>query len=239
MFTTKTLFGLLAIAAGGIVNNTVNQPFQSPPVDAEPSLSAAQPDVDRSRVRGDDGMQSAARSAVLAAIRTDLHDNNSSLRLSEFRFDAASSETVEGNSRGQFVFDGASSIPIVATVLYDVPKATIESVRYSLAEKPAAADAGQVGPAMRQRISDVIGSRLVMEFSQQPVDFSLLNVRSIASGPARLLVDGDGVTRFAGEGAAYTRFFAVAEKSTGRIVSIKYDLQQDQENGANSLAKSN
>ena len=227
MFTTKSIFGIFAIAAGGFLNATVSSPALSVPNHfVAPAVQSTQA-ISDSAVDPVEAMQTESKRAVLAAIRTDLHDQTSSLQLSEFRFDPASSETIEGNSRGMLMFDGASSIPVVATVIYDVTQARVDHVSYSIAGKSATSNTGPVAKELRERIADVIGSRLVLEFSQQAVDFSLLNVRSVADGKQRLLINGDGVTRFSGEGAAYTRFVAVADKSSGQVISIKYDLQQE------------
>jgi hypothetical protein len=222
MFTTKSLFGLVVIAAGGFLNNAVN-PTTAAAVSATNAVSSVSPGVSPKPVPGNP-VQATAQHAVLAAIQTDFHDQSSQLRLSEFRFAPASSETLEGVSQGRLLFDGASSVPIVAKVVYDVAHEQIERVDYSLPERSSATNKASIDNALRSRIADVIGSRLVMEFAQQPVDFSLTNVRSVADGRDRLLIDGDGVTHFGGEGDAYTRFVAVADKFSGRVVAIKYDL---------------
>jgi hypothetical protein len=227
MVAPKSIFGLFAIAAGGFLNSAVSTPSISQSSEPLPSaVMVSPPKTPASPDPADAAMQNRAKAAVLTAIRTDLNDQNSSLRMSEFRFDPASGETVEGNSRGMLLFDGTSSIPVVATVVYDTSEARVEHVSYSIAGKAGTSNTGPISRAVRDRIADVIGSRLVLEFSQQAVDFSLLNVRSVANGHERLLIDGDGITRFQGEGAAYTRFVAVADKSSGRIISITYDLQQ-------------
>ena len=226
MFTTKSLFGLVVIAAGGFLNNAVNPMTTSATAAAVsvPTAATPVPPAVTPTAMPRDAIQATSEHAVLAAIRTDFHDHSSRLELSEFRFDPASSETLEGVSRGRLLFDGATSVPIVAKVVYDVAHEQIDHVDYSLAETPSATNKTSIDNALRNRIADVIGARLIMEFAQQPVDFSLKNVRTVADGHDRLLIEGDGVTHFGGEGDAYTRFVAVADKFTGRVMAIKYDL---------------
>ena len=227
MLTTKSLYGLFAIAAGGFLNSAMSQTGLPIAVQPQAPVSAIVVQRQATSAPAQDAMQTASNKAVFAALRTDLGDGAIKLQLSEFRFDPVSSQSLEGKSRGSLLFDGATSVPIVATVIYDLPLSRVDNVTYSIDGTTPSSSLQPVVGALRERIADVIGSRLVMEFSQQPVDFSLLNVRSIANGPARLLIDGDGITRFPGEGAAYTRFVAVADKSSGRVVAIKYDLSRE------------
>lgn len=42
-----------------------------------------------------------------------------------------------------------------------------------------------------------------------------------------MVVTGDGITGFPGEGAAYTKFVATVDKFTGDIVNVEYELLQE------------
>lgn len=241
MLMTKSWLALCAIAAGGFLNASFSQPglpharaFPSP-VDSRQSGLMNQPSAPTA-----DDMQKASETALIAEIRHDLRDNTAKLRLSEFRFDQASNRSLEGKSQGLVLFDQTSAIPISATVIYDLPSARIEQVCYEVNEPAQQEGTATLGKQMRAHIADLIGSRLVLEFSQQPVDFSLLGIDNISRGRDRIVISGNGITRFPGEGAAYTRFIAVADKFSGRILTLKYDLQQEiQPNAAATFAQTN
>lgn len=241
MFTTKSWLGLFAIAAGGFLNAGVRQP-ESPAIDSPAAIAAparvgaleAWPMPDAA------ALQAASGRAVLAEIRHDLKDDSAKLRLADFHFDRVSSRSVEGTGHGLVLFDQSTSIPIVATAVYDLPQSRIERITYRVADSSQRAGAGLLGKELRDHIADLIGSRLVLEFSQQPVDFSLLEINSVSKGRDRAVISGSGVTRFAGEGSAFTRFTAVADRFSGRILNVKYELLQEMQPGENvAIAQEN
>jgi len=241
MFTTKLCLGLVAIAAGGFLDAGMGQP-ESPSLNQSAAIAAP------TRVEATEAwpipdaaaLQSASGRAVLAEVRHDLRDNSAKLRLSDFRFDRVSSQSVEGTGHGLVLFDESSSIPIVATAVYDLSLSKIERVSYQVAGSERQPGAELLGKKLRDRIADLIGSRLVLEFSQQPVDFSLLEINRISAGQERIVIGGNGITRFPGEGAAFTRFTAVADKSSGRILTVKYELLQEMQPRTDvSLAEAN
>lgn len=214
MFEAKQIAALVAIAAGGFLNAGIGAQFSSSAA-ADPA-----PQVVR-ELPADAVMQRAAEQALLAQLRADLGDPGASLRLSALRFERASGRTVEGRGEAQAYFDGGASVPLEVTIGYDLPTQTVEQAAY-LVSGPA--PTLSLDETTRSRIADRIGSRLVIEFAGQPVDFALSRVEHLAAGRDRMLVSGEGIASFAGEGAAKTRFVATAERASGKLLTLQYEL---------------
>jgi hypothetical protein len=70
---------------------------------------------------------------------------------------------------------------------------------------------------LRDAIAARVGTALRTEFANQPSRFELLAVDRVDSGRRRMVVAGSGITRFDGEGAAFTRFTASLDKFDGRV----------------------
>ena len=106
-------------------------------------------------------------------------------------------------------------------MLWDEPTQRVEQAAW-LVTGPA--PRAPLDDATRRAIADRIGSRLVLEFAGQPVDFALRRVEHLAAGRGRLLVSGEGIADFGAEGAARTRFVATAERGSGKLLTLQYEL---------------
>lgn len=216
MFEARQIAALVAIFAGGFLNAGIGAQFPSAVAAAEAPPSPASAEVPADAI-----LQHAAAQALLAQLRADLGDEDATLRLSALRFERASGRSVEGRGAAVASFDGSAPVPLEVTVSYDLPTRTVEQVAY-LVSGPA--PTLRLDEATRRGIADRIGSRLVVEFAGQPVDFALSRVHHLAAGRDRLLVSGVGVASFAGEGAATTRFLATAERASGKLLTLQYEL---------------
>ena len=236
MFTIKSTVAMLAIAAGGFLNSGDGKAPASVTTMAHtrtPAVAATtQPSVRM--------MQRASELALLQQVREDLQDQGSMLRLSPLSFSRDSGRTVQGTGTGVVVFNGVGELPIAVKIDYDVADSRVEQVNYRVTGAARQTSTQLLGQKMRSAIADRIGARLVLEFSQQPVDFSLLEISQLASGRNRVMISGNGVTRFPGEGAAFTTFVATADKFTGKILTVQYELLQEIEQPVgDSFASSN
>jgi hypothetical protein len=216
MFEAKQLAALFAIAAGGFINAGISAHSAAfaPPATAVPSTVEAD-------VPGDPMLQRAAERALLAQLRADLGDESASLRLSALRFQRSSGRTVEGRGQALARFDGGAAIPLEVSIAYDLPTQRVEQAAYLVSGPAPQLD---LDAATRRRIADRIGARLVVEFAGQPVDFALGRVEHLAAGREKMLVSGEGVASFAGEGAALTRFVATADRASGKLLTLQYEL---------------
>ncbi len=213
MFEAKQLVALLAIAAGGFINAGIGVQDVVAPATASSPAHAGVP--------ADPVLQRAAERALLAQLRADLGDDSASLRLSALRFQRASGRSIEGRGEALARFDGGAPVPLEVSIAWDVPTQRVEQAAYLVAGKTKSL---HLDEGMRQRIADRIGARLVLEFAGQPVDFALDRVQHLAAGRERLLVSGEGVASFPGEGAARTRFVATADRASGKLLTLQYEL---------------
>lgn len=223
MHSAKSVLTLFAIAAGGFMNAGTALPGAAAALTAAPVVATADPGPDPGL------LQRASETALLAAVRQDLQDGQAALRLSTLQFERDSGRGMQGHGNGFVLFDAVTAIPIEVTVSYDLPGARVENVDYRVTGAAVDSSPARLGAKLRQRIADRIGARLVLEFNQQAVDFSLLDIKQVASTRNRMVVTGNGITRFPGEGAAYTRFVATADKFTGQVLNVKYELLQEVE----------
>ena len=225
MLASKSFLALFAIAAGGFLNAGLGAP--APLHSATTPTMARTGTLNATDQLADSVMQRAAERALLAQIRQDLGDQKAGLRLSALHFQQVSGRSMEGRGLGVVSFDTDAPIPVEVTITYDLASAQIEQAAYLVAASQGAANRAALDPSLRQRIADRIGAGLVVEFAQQPVDFALRRIEHLAGGRNRLFVSGEGVTHFAGEGSAATRFVATADRRSGRILTIQYELGQE------------
>lgn len=227
MFTSKMLGALFVVAAGGFLNAGAQQSTSDP---AQAGLSSALPSHETQALEAG-AMQRSAVTALASEVRRNLQDPSATVSLAPLSLEQMGGGTIEATGRGFVVYDGVGALPISTTVLYDVASQRVEHVSYRVegALQPSPADL--LGTRLRDAVADRIGARLVLEFAQQPVDFSLLDIEQMATGRNRVVLAGNGITRFDGEGAAFTRFVATADKSTGKIITVQYELLQEMNEG--------
>lgn len=225
MFAAKTSLTLFAIAACGLLCTSCGESYAAPTAIAQRSTLLSSDQV----VPAGAVLQGAAEKLLLGQVRRDLEAPEARIRLSSLHFVRVSGRSLEGRGDGILQFDGPGTIPIEVIVTYDLSEQKMERADYLVAAGAESLNDELLGKSLRDNISDSIGSRLVLEFSQQPVDFSLDKITHLSSGRNRLMISGNGITRFPGEGAAYTRFVATADRISGRVISISYELLQQVE----------
>ena len=221
MFDARQLTALLAIAVGGVLNaglgaqvDALAAPTPSPMLAARLSADAAAP------VRTVE-LQRAASEALLAQLRADLGDPTATMQVAPLRFVRGSGRSLEARGTALARFDGSEPVLLEVSVLWDEPTQRVEQAAWLVSGPLPQAPLDE---ATRDSIADRIGSRLVLEFAGQPVDFALRRVEHLAAGRGRLLVSGEGIADFGEEGAARTRFVATAERGSGKLLTLQYEL---------------
>lgn len=174
MLTAKPLLALVAIAAGGFLNTgaglSTMATGQAGPDAGVPAVAAMTTAGNEARI------QQASEQAVLAQIRRDLQDRGAKIHLNDLHFSRESARSVGASGTGVALFDSVNPIPIQVTVTYDLATSRVERANYVVSESaaPAPSKSAALGKKLRDSIADRVGARLVLEFAQQPVDFSLL-----------------------------------------------------------------
>ena len=221
MIDARQIAALFAIAAGGVLNAGIGAQFDAhaAPVPS-PQLASqlAQPAESSPRAPS---LQEAAEQALLAQVRSDLDDPGATVQLAPLRFARGTGRSLEGRGEALASFDRGEPVRLEISIVWDEPTQSVEQVSW-LVTGPA--PALQLDAAMRERIADRIGARLVLEFAGQPVDFALRRVEHLAAGRERVLVSGEGIADFGAEGAARTRFVATAERASGKLVTLQYEI---------------
>ena len=161
--------------------------------------------------------------ARVAQLRSDLGDPAATLELQSLALQRSSGRSLEGRGRALASFDGSAPVPLEVTIAWDMPTQRVEQAAY-LVSGPVTRLPLDTGT--QERIADRIGARLVVEFAGQPVDFALSRVEHLAAGRNRMLVAGEGIASFGAEGDARTRFLATAERDSGKLLTLQYELRE-------------
>ena len=216
MFEAKQLAALVAIAAGGFINAGIDARSATLP---EPPRATIDNRVDATPTESD--LRRAAHDALVAQLRADLGDPSATIELGTLRFVRDSGRGIEGRGDATAHFDGGEPLPLEVSVAWDLPTQTVEQASYLLSgPTPTIA----LDAALRRRIADRIGARLVVEFAGQPVDFALQRVEHLAAGRDKMLVAGEGIASFGAEGDARTRFLATADRDSGKLITLQYEI---------------
>ena len=220
MFEPRQFAALFAIAAGGVLNAGLGAQVDS---FAAPSPSPLLAQSVAASAPAEDPVQRAAREALLAQVRSDLGDPAAILELeAPLKFARGSGRSMEGRGTALARFDHSEPVRLEVSVVWDEPTQRVEQASW-LVTGPAP-QSSALDATTKRRIADRIGSRLVLEFAGQPVDFALSRVEHLAAGRGRLLVSGEGVADFGAEGAARTRFVATADRASGKLLTLQYEL---------------
>ena len=221
MIDARQLAALFAIVAGGVLNAGLGAQFDAVAAPAPAPLLAQQLAHPETAPAPAIDLQQAAQLALLAQLRSDLDDPGASLQLSPLKFTRGSGRSLEGRGEALARFDRGEPVRLEVSVVWDEPTQRVEQASW-LVIGPA--PSAPLDAAMRERIADRIGARLVLEFAGQPVDFALRRVEHLAAGRDRVLVSGEGIADFGSEGAARTRFVATADRDSGKLVTLQYEL---------------
>jgi hypothetical protein len=192
-----------------------------------------------SRSLGD--IQREVARALAMQVRKDLDDPALTVDVSglTLRRDAALMVSVDGDARVSL--GGGASLPLRVEADWNAGTQRIERLDYRVtgdavrnvhaagaaamaARQPSASPA--LGAKMRSAIESRLNDGMAGEFSSQHPRFELVSIEGIASGRYRMVVTGTGITRFPGEGAAFTRFSASVDKFDGHVAQADYDLLQ-------------
>lgn len=241
MFTAKVIASLFVIAAAGALDagrglvggdaGAMAAANPVAPVAARAAFPAAVPSASMGQVRAD-----VAR-ALQARVRSDLDDDSLLVDVSglQLRRDGAALVAVDG--RATVSLGAGGVLPLRVEADWNADAGRIDRLDYRVtgpATAPLSAGAASsargvagIGASLHAAIEDKVGVGIGREFAAQHPSFQLVAVDSIASGRYRMVVAGTGITRFPGEGAAFTRFTASVGKFDGRVLKVDYELLQE------------
>lgn len=245
MFTTKIIASLFLVATAGFLDagrglvgeqGTAQAGTDTSARVAAPALAPASMASSLGDIRRD-----VAR-ALTAQVRKDLDDPRLAVDVSGLVLRREGEALVSVDGLAHVSLDAGGTLPLQVAADWNVDARRIDRLDYRVsgaavpdpvAVRPVAdaqAPGPSAGPALGQRMRDAIQARLndglAQEFSSQHPRFELVAIEHIASGRYRMVVTGTGITRFPGEGAAFTRFSASVGKFDGLVAQADYELLQ-------------
>lgn len=244
MFTGKVIASLFLIATAGALDAGRglvggDSVAMALPCSNTPALASI-PTVANSSSMGQ--VRAAVAVALQARVRADLNDRSLTVDVSglSLRRDSANLVSVDGQARVSLGAGGV--LPLRVEADWNAGEQRIERIDYrvtgaataQLAARAAGVmpdgariGAARIGAALHAAIQDKVGADIGREFAAQHPEFQLVAVDSVASGRYSMVVAGTGITRFPGEGAAFTRFSANIGKFDGRVMRVDYELLQE------------
>ena len=167
-------------------------------------------------------MQDATAAAVVESLRSRFAGREIEFKFDSFDSRPLSQRDMQLRGAGQFRIEGGQAwLPMRYAAIYDTSTGSVESPDITFTAQAAQ---GRPASVDATALDTMVGRQLTEEFASQSVDFDLGTVRPVASDGRYLMVDGSGIARFAGEGAAMVSVQAVLDRTTGQWLGVSYAL---------------
>lgn len=177
-----------------------------------------------SRVEGDQVMDAAVATAVIAAIGRQFGEDRVAVRLDQVAVKPASirDRTVDGFGRLQLGSD-ATWIPFRFEALYDTESTVVSAPRLVLGEAQPGNELevnSDIARALAQRVDRALSD----EFAQQPFELVIDRVATSKAGQRLVQVRGTGTVDFGVEGATAAQINALYDPVEARWLRVEYEL---------------
>jgi len=167
----------------------------------------------------DTRLDDAAGMAVVASLREQFDGRAVEFKLGTLDAERVNLRDLSLAGQGRIRIEGGGDwLPVRFEALYDSGTETVFSPAISLDRNPVAAPEA---PAGLDRAVDVA---LASEFESQAVAFELESAWRTGGGERYAVVDGQGIARFEGEGAAEVQVQAVYDLADEKWVHVGYVL---------------
>lgn len=172
--------------------------------------------------QGVQAINDAAAAAVIGALETRFDGQSVQFRLNEVLSDRASLRDIALHGRGEIRFDASQAwLPISFEALYDTDTQAVQSPSITLgAQQLAHNDATLPLKDLQSRIGNAMSS----EFSAQRVSFDLQQASVIGGDGQRIVVQGNGLAKFDGEGREDVIVQAVYDRGSGHWIDSSYEF---------------
>lgn len=215
---------VLTIALASLCGLAVASAVSRGPELAPALIAQASDRAPASRVEGDQAMDDAVATAVIAAIERQFGEDRVGVRLDRVAVKPASirDRTVDGHGRVQLGRDRAW-IPFRFEALYDTETTAVSQPRLVLGEAQPGnelAPDSDIAQALAQRVDRALGD----EFAQQPFDLVIDRVATSRAGERLVQVRGTGTVDFGPEGATAARIDALYDPVEARWLRVDYEL---------------
>ncbi|GHA73108.1 hypothetical protein [Cognatilysobacter bugurensis] len=215
---------VLTIALASLCGLAVASAVSQVP-DIGPSLVAkATEGAPSTRMEGDQAMDDAVATAVIAAIDRQFGEDRVAVRLDRLAVKPASirDRTVDGFGRIQLGTD-AAWIPFRFEALYDTENTAVSYPRLVLGETQPGNELGtdsDIARALATRVDRALGE----EFEQQPFELVIDRVATSPAGQRLVQVRGTGTVDFGADGATAAHIDALYDPVEARWLRVEYEL---------------
>lgn len=177
-----------------------------------------------SRVEGDQVMDNAVATAVIAAIGRQFGEERAAVRLDQIDVKPASirDRTVDGFGRLQLGPD-AAWIPFRFEALYDTETTAVSYPRLVLGEAQPGNEL-EASPDLAHALAQRVDRALSDEFAQQPFELVIDRVATSKAGQRLVQVRGTGTVDFGAEGATAAQIDALYDPVEARWLRVDYEL---------------
>lgn len=173
-------------------------------------------------IKGVQAINDAAAAAVIGALQTRFDGQSVQFRLNQILSDRVSLRDIALHGSGEIRFDASQSwLPISFDALYDTDIQTVQSPSITLGAQQLAQ---QDGTLPLDGLQKRVGKAMASEFSSQQVTFDLQQASVIGGDGQRIVVEGNGIAKFDGEGREDVTVQAVYDRRSGRWIDATYDL---------------
>lgn len=213
---TVALVSLCGLAVASVVT-------QGTPVPASLVATSAE-SAPQSRAEGDQAMDAAIATAVIAAVGRQFGEGRVEVKLDSVSVQPASirDRTVGGHGRLQLGRD-ASWIPFRFEALYDTESTAVSYPRLVLGEAQRGNEVASDSDIARA-LATRVDTALTEEFAQQPFDLVIDRVATQPAGERLVQVRGSGTVDFGAEGATAAHIDALYDPVEGRWLRVSYEL---------------
>lgn len=177
-----------------------------------------------SRVEGDQVMDDAVATAVIAAIGRQFGEDRVAVRLDQVAVKPASirDRTVDGFGRLQLGPD-AAWIPFRFEALYDTESTAVSYPRLVLGEAQPGNEL-EANSDLARALAHRVDRALSDEFAQQPFELVIDRVATSKAGQRLVQVRGTGTVDFGAEGATAAQIDALYDPVESRWLRVDYEL---------------
>lgn len=164
----------------------------------------------------------AAAAAIIGALQTRFDGQSVQFRLGNILSDRASLRDITLHGGGEIRFDSAGEwLPIRFDALYDTDTQSVQSPSITLGAQHTARNDGSLPlEGLQLRVTKALSS----EFESQQVNFNLEQASVIGGDGPRIVVEGNGVATFDGEGREDVVVQAIYDTRSGRWIDASYEF---------------
>ncbi len=165
----------------------------------------------------------ATAAAVIGALQARFDGQAVQFRLGVVSSERASLRDITLHGRGEIRFTASEAwLPISFDALYDTDTQVVQSPSITLGAQYVArtTDASLPLDGLQRRV----GKAIATEFSSQSVSFDLRQASVIGDDGQRIVVVGNGIAKFDGEGSEDVSVQAVYDRSTKRWIDATYEF---------------